>query len=347
MTARRAGRAGRVGAPATACRSDASDAPEVELLAAGGPGGRRRPPVPRRARHPTTSRPRPSRTSRAEHRAWRRAARRGRRRARERVVGARPRARAARHPGPGARRACSAPCSGFALVVQVRQTSEADLGGMRQADLVRILDETTTRGDALAPGVRGPGARAGRPAVRLGPPAGGARRPAAQRRDAGHPHGPAAGRGARRGRHPHRAGRRRSSRSRCSTCSRSCATPAPRRASSTAQRITASSAFTGIRRGGRRSTACALTAPYRWTAIGDPDTIAPALQIPGGALAQVRSNGGAGDGRAARTRSRSTPIRDAAGPRLRDAGAAGGRLIPVCPADRRPAADAASGPVLR
>ena len=37
-----------------------------------------------------------------------------------------------------------------------------------------------------------------------------------------------------------------------------------------------------------------LTAPYRWIAIGDPDIIAPALQIPGGAMAQVRNNGGKG-----------------------------------------------------
>ena len=33
----------------------------------------------------------------------------------------------------------------------------------------------------------------------------------------------------------------------------------------------------------------ALTGPYIWLAIGDPDTIVPALQVPGGALAAVRS----------------------------------------------------------
>ena len=39
---------------------------------------------------------------------------------------------------------------GFALVVQVRQAAGADLSSMRQQDLVRILDEVTNRGDALA-----------------------------------------------------------------------------------------------------------------------------------------------------------------------------------------------------
>ncbi|PJI85583.1 DUF881 domain-containing protein [Luteimicrobium subarcticum] len=34
-----------------------------------------------------------------------------------------------------------------------------------------------------------------------------------------------------------------------------------------------------------------VTSPYTWVAIGDPDTLAPALGIPGGALAAVRSQG--------------------------------------------------------
>lgn len=35
-----------------------------------------------------------------------------------------------------------------------------------------------------------------------------------------------------------------------------------------------------------------LEPPYRWLAIGDPEVIPPALNMPGGALATVRSNGG-------------------------------------------------------
>lgn len=38
-----------------------------------------------------------------------------------------------------------------------------------------------------------------------------------------------------------------------------------------------------------------LTPPYVWRAIGDPDALAPALEIAGGALASVRSNGGDAD----------------------------------------------------
>lgn len=39
--------------------------------------------------------------------------------------------------------------------------------------------------------------------------------------------------------------------------------------------------------------------PFRWRAIGDPDTIIPALNMPGGAMAQVRNAGGTVDLRAA------------------------------------------------
>lgn len=39
---------------------------------------------------------------------------------------------------------------GFALVVQVRQHSEADLESLRQSDLVRLLDDASERSDRLA-----------------------------------------------------------------------------------------------------------------------------------------------------------------------------------------------------
>lgn len=35
-----------------------------------------------------------------------------------------------------------------------------------------------------------------------------------------------------------------------------------------------------------------IAPPYRWTAIGDPQTLAVALEIPGGALASIRNDGG-------------------------------------------------------
>ncbi|MFD7026306.1 DUF881 domain-containing protein [Promicromonospora sukumoe] len=36
----------------------------------------------------------------------------------------------------------------------------------------------------------------------------------------------------------------------------------------------------------------AISSPYQWTAIGDPDTIDRALEIPGGALPRIREEGG-------------------------------------------------------
>lgn len=43
---------------------------------------------------------------------------------------------------------------GFGVVVQVRQTNDAGLADLREADLVRILDDTSERGDRLAAEVR-------------------------------------------------------------------------------------------------------------------------------------------------------------------------------------------------
>ncbi len=60
------------------------------------------------------------------------------------------------------------------------------------------------------------------------------------------------------------------------------------------QRVTASSAFTGAA-GAIKIDGVELAAPYVWTVIGDPATIDTALRIPGGAMAQVRLNGGTGD----------------------------------------------------
>ena len=41
-----------------------------------------------------------------------------------------------------------------------------------------------------------------------------------------------------------------------------------------------------------------LEPPYRWVAIGDPDTLVPALEIPGGAISSIRTSGGSGTPRA-------------------------------------------------
>ena len=57
------------------------------------------------------------------------------------------------------------------------------------------------------------------------------------------------------------------------------------------QRLTASSYFTDSS-SGVVVDGVAIQAPYTWIAIGDPDTMAPALEIPGGAMATVRHDGG-------------------------------------------------------
>jgi len=182
---------------------------------------------------------------------------------------------------------------GFALVAQVRQSGETDLAGMRQDDLVRILDETTTRGDALA-----------RESADLARErddllSGSDRRQAAldALRRSAETQGiltgrlPAEGPGI------------------VVTLVEETGTIKPvtmlnmleelRNAGAEAiqlndQRVTASSAFTGTG-GAVVLDGVTLSPPYRWIAIGDPDILAPALQIPGGAMAQVRNNGGAGN----------------------------------------------------
>ncbi|MGV8977464.1 MAG: DUF881 domain-containing protein [Cellulomonas sp.] len=60
-------------------------------------------------------------------------------------------------------------------------------------------------------------------------------------------------------------------------------------------RLTASSYFVASTEGGGIVVdGTTLHAPYRWTVIGDPDVMATALDIPGGALASVRNDGGQG-----------------------------------------------------
>lgn len=61
------------------------------------------------------------------------------------------------------------------------------------------------------------------------------------------------------------------------------------------QRLTASSYFVAPADGGGVVVdGTTLHAPYRWIVIGDADVMATALEIPGGALASVRNDGGRG-----------------------------------------------------
>lgn len=60
------------------------------------------------------------------------------------------------------------------------------------------------------------------------------------------------------------------------------------------QRLTASTWFADASGPGVVVDDTLLTPPYEWVAIGDPQTLAVALDIPGGALASIRNAGGTG-----------------------------------------------------
>ena len=110
-------------------------------------------------------------------------------------------------PAPSCSRACCARCSASRWWSRCARPARPTSAAMRQDDLVRILDETTNRGDALAR----ESADLARERDEL--LSGSDRRQAAldaaapQRRDPGHPHRPAAGRGPGRGGHAHGARR--------------------------------------------------------------------------------------------------------------------------------------------
>ncbi|ADG74784.1 protein of unknown function DUF881 [Cellulomonas flavigena DSM 20109] len=181
---------------------------------------------------------------------------------------------------------------GFALVVQVRQATDTQLGSLRQNDLVRLLDETTTRTEELEREAFD--LQRERDELLSGSDRQQAALDAARRTAAmqGILTGrlPATGPGVR------------------ITLTEPDGEIRPvtmlhvleelRNAGAEAMelnghRIIASSAFTG-NRGAVELDGAAITSPFRWTVIGDPDTIAPALEIPGGAMAQVRGDGGRG-----------------------------------------------------
>jgi uncharacterized protein YlxW (UPF0749 family) len=181
---------------------------------------------------------------------------------------------------------------GFALVVQLQQNGDTSLEGMRQADLVRMLDETTDRGDALAR--QESNLAAERDELLSGSDRRQAALDALERS--------ATTQGILTGRLPAQGP------GVIVTLTEPSGAIKPltmldvleelRNAGAEAvqlngHRVTASSAFTGAA-GAVVLDGVTLEAPYTWIAIGDPDTIATALQIPGGAMAAVRNDGGAG-----------------------------------------------------
>lgn len=182
---------------------------------------------------------------------------------------------------------------GFALVVQLQSNHDEGLSSLRQDELVRILDDVTRRGEELQDQLTA--LRAQRNELVTGSDTERAAREAAAQRAqvegilAGEL--PAVGPGIEVVVH-----------------STEGPIPAPvlynlleelRNAGAEAiqlgdLRITASSYVVDTAEGVEVD-GVVLEAPYRWLAIGDPQTMTTALNIPGGALAAVRNAGGTVD----------------------------------------------------
>jgi uncharacterized protein YlxW (UPF0749 family) len=179
---------------------------------------------------------------------------------------------------------------GFAVVAQVNQTSEANLTGLSQDELVRILDEATNRSDALAQ--QAADLERERQALESGSDTRQAALDAAERNAAvqGILTGrlPAVGPGVK------------------VIVGDPDGTVRPltllnmleelRNAGAEAvelngRRVVASTAFAGSA-GKVLLDGDQLDPPFTWYAIGDSDTIATALEIPGGADAAIRRDGG-------------------------------------------------------
>lgn len=179
---------------------------------------------------------------------------------------------------------------GFAVVAQVHQTSEANLSGLSQDELVRILDEATNRSDALSR--QAADLQREQSQLESGSDTRQAALDAARRSAAvqGILTGrlPAVGPGV------------------TVVVSDTSGTVRPltllnlleelRNAGAEAielngHRVVAGTSFSGTA-GHVLIDNEALSAPYSWRVIGDSDTIATALEIPGGADAAVRRDGG-------------------------------------------------------
>ncbi len=182
---------------------------------------------------------------------------------------------------------------GFAVVVQMRQASDSSLSDLRTDELVRLLDETSTRADQLSR--QASDLQAEKAQLESGSSSRQAAIDAARRNAAmqGILSGrlPAVGSGVRISLQDPNGTIRPVTMLNMLEELRNAGAEAIQLGD---QRVTASSAFTGAP-GAVKLDGVTLTAPYVWLVIGDPDTIQTALEIPGGALAYVRNDGGTGD----------------------------------------------------
>lgn len=182
---------------------------------------------------------------------------------------------------------------GFAVVVQMRQAGDSSLSDLRTDELVRLLDETSARADQLSR--EATDLQAERDQLESGSTSRQAALDAARRNAAmqGILSGrlPAVGPGVRVSLQDPNGSIRPVTMLNMLEELRNAGAEAIQVG---ARRVTASSAFTGAP-GAIQLDGETLKAPYVWLVIGDPDTIQTALEIPGGALAYVRNDGGTGD----------------------------------------------------
>ncbi|PZR52831.1 hypothetical protein DNL40_10480 [Xylanimonas oleitrophica] len=178
---------------------------------------------------------------------------------------------------------------GFALVVQVRQSGQDELSSLRQDDLVRLLDEVTVRAEQLEGEVSR--LQRSRDELESGTGQAQAALEVAQRR--------AESEGILSGRLPAQGpgvqievsdpgARLRAAK--LFNVLEELRNAGAEAVQVNGVRLVTSSAFVdtdaGIAVDGQ-----VLSSPYRWTAIGDPATLDRALEIPGGGLAQIRTDG--------------------------------------------------------
>lgn len=183
---------------------------------------------------------------------------------------------------------------GFGVVVQVRQTNDDALAGMRQDDLVRLLDELTRRNTDLADEQQQ--LRADLAELRSSSTSREAAAAAAaeQARVQGVLAGtlPVRGPGIRLTIKDPQGGVRAQT---LVTILEELRNAGAESVELSGQRITASSWILDDDVEGVVVDGVTLSPPYEWVAIGDPETMAVALGIPGGALAAVRNAGGEAD----------------------------------------------------
>lgn len=182
---------------------------------------------------------------------------------------------------------------GFALVVQMQQNRSTDLSGLSQQELVRILDEVTQRTDDLekqAADLRNQRAElvTGTDTERAAQEAAAAR---AQVQGILAGRLPAQGPGVT---ITLREGGTRLSASQLVDVLESLRNAGAEAIQLGDLRLTASTYIIDTT-GGVEVDGQPLEAPYRWVAIGDPDTLKPALEMPGGAMAAIRNDGATTD----------------------------------------------------